>query len=235
MSQYLFAPSPIPAVEVFGMSTRFPVHRVYCIGRNYADHVREMGNEPAREQPIFFLKPADSVITNGTRVAYPSVTSNFHHEVELVVALHSGGADISAEEAPQHIFGYAVGNDFTRRDLQLNARNRGQPWELGKSVDHATAVGAIHAVREVGHLERGRISLSVDGNLRQQGDLADMIWKVPSIIAEISRYYALCAGDLIFTGTPAGVAALSPGQQVVASIEGLSDLQNEIGTRKSDD
>lgn len=229
--EYLFAPPPIPSAEVFGTTRMFPVHRIYCIGRNYAEHVREMGKEPQTESPLFFLKPADSIITHRRPVVYPTVTSNFQHEVELVVALHSGGADIGVAHALEHVFGYAVGNDFTRRDLQLIARDRGWPWELGKSVDGAAAVGAIHPVTQVGHPTRGQISLSVDGVVRQHADLSDMLWKVPEIIAEISRYYTLRAGDLIFTGTPSGVAAINPGQRVTASIETLSDLENEVCKR----
>ena len=228
MNRYVFTPPPRPSVAVFGTPAKFPVNRVYCIGRNYAEHIREMGKQPQLEEPIFFLKPADSVVTDGSPVVYPAETNNFQHEVELVVAIGREGHHIEADQALEYVFGYAVGNDFTRRDLQIRARERGWPWELGKSVDDATGVGPIHRAQEIGHLHDGRISLTVDSQLRQQADLSDMLWKVPLVIAGISRYYKLKAGDLIFTGTPAGVAALHPGDVVVACVEGLSSLTNSI-------
>jgi fumarylpyruvate hydrolase len=227
MNDFVFPPATAPGVAVSGSKLRFPVHRIYCVGRNYADHVREMGAEPERAPPIFFMKPADAVVANGTPVAYPSATANLHHEVELVVALGSGGRDIDARAALGHVFGYAVGNDLTRRDLQAAARERGQPWDTAKGFDASAPIGAIRPVAQ-GHVEHARIWLKVNDTLRQESDIDQMLLPVPGIMAELSRFYELRAGDLIFTGTPAGVGPLKPGDRVEGGIEGLETLRHTI-------
>jgi fumarylpyruvate hydrolase len=228
MSRYVFAPSPTPSVAISGSEERFPVHRIYCVGRNYAEHTREMGGDPRREAPFFFGKPPDALVASGASVSYPARTGNFHHEIELVVALLSGGRDIAPDQALSHVFGYAVGNDFTRRDLQQAARAAGQPWETCKGFDHSAAVGAIRPVQRGGHVAHGRIWLSVNGTVRQQADVGDMTWKVPEIIAELSTFFELAAGDLIFTGTPAGVGPLKRGDRIEGGIESLEPLTNTI-------
>ncbi len=227
MNDFAFPPGPAPAVAVAGSPLRFPVHRIYCVGRNYADHVREMGAEPERAPPVFFCKPADAVVANGSAVPYPPATANLHHEVELVVALGRGGAGIAAGAALEHVFGYAVGNDLTRRDLQAAARERGQPWDTAKGFDASAPLGAIRPVA-AGHVTRGRIWLTVNDTLRQEADISQMLLDVPAIIAALSRYYRLQAGDLIFTGTPAGVGALKPGDRIAGGIDGLETLRHTI-------
>jgi fumarylpyruvate hydrolase len=227
MNDFAFPPEPPPAVAVSGSKRLFPVHRIYCVGRNYADHVREMGAEPERAPPIFFMKPADAVVANGTPVPYPPATKNLHHEIELVVALGSGGRDINPGAALGHVFGYAVGNDLTRRDLQAAARERGQPWDTAKGFDASAPIAAIRAAAH-GHVGRGRIWLKVNDVVRQESDIDQMLLDVPGIIAELSRFYELRAGDLIFTGTPAGVGALKPGDRVEGGIEGLETLRHTI-------
>ena len=227
MTDYAFAARPTPSVAIDGSELRFPVRRIFCVGRNYREHAREMGGDPARDIPFFFTKPADALVASGEEVPYPSRTANFHHEVELVVAVGRGGRDIAAADAVTHLFGYAVGNDLTRRDLQLAARAKGQPWDSSKGFDHSAVVGMIRPV-ERGHLTRGRIWLAVNDNLRQNADVADMTWNVPEIIAELSGLFELAAGDLIFTGTPAGVGQLARGDRIEAGIEGLGSISNRI-------
>jgi fumarylpyruvate hydrolase len=224
---YLFQPLPIPTVEIAGRVERFPVHRIYCVGRNYAAHAREMGHDQ-REPPFFFAKPADAIVANGATIPFPSRTTNLHHEVELVAALHSGGRNISASDAKRHVFGYAVGNDLTRRDLQSEARDKSRPWDTAKGFDRSAIVGPIHSIEKTGVLERGSIWLKVNGELRQQGDLAELIWSVPEIIAELSTYFELTAGDLIFTGTPAGVGPLKAGDRIECGIDGLDNVITTI-------
>jgi fumarylpyruvate hydrolase len=222
---------PAPAqtsVEVAGSSERFPVHRIYCVGRNYAAHAREMGMDPEREPPFFFSKPADAVVPNGAPVPYPPRTGNLHHEIELVVAIGTGGRDIPLAGALAHVFGYAVGNDLTRRDLQLAAREQGQPWDVSKGFDRSAPVTAIRRATEVGHPERGRIWIEVNGERRQQADLSEMIWNVPEIVAELSTLFELVPGDLIFTGTPAGVGPVQRGDSLVGGIDGLETLRTTI-------
>jgi fumarylpyruvate hydrolase len=222
---------PAPAqtsVEVAGSSERFPVHRIYCVGRNYAAHAREMGMDPEREPPFFFSKPADAVVPNGAPVPYPPRTGNLHHEIELVVAIGAGGRDIPLADALAHVFGYAVGNDLTRRDLQFAAREKGQPWDVSKGFDRSAPVTAIRRAAEVGHLERGRIWIEVNGERRQQADLSEMIWSVPEIVAELSTLFDLAPGDLIFTGTPAGVGPVQRGDSIVGGIDGLETLRTTI-------
>jgi fumarylpyruvate hydrolase len=227
MNDFVFPPGPVPGVAVTGSRQNFPVHRIYCVGRNYADHVREMGGEPERTPPIFFMKPADAVVANGAAVPYPQSTANLHHEIELVVALGSGGRDIGAAAALGHVFGYAVGNDLTRRDLQSAARERGQPWDTAKGFDHSAPIATIRPAAQ-GHVARGRIWLKVNETLRQDADIEQMLLGVPAIIAELSRFYELRAGDLIFTGTPAGVGALKAGDRVEGGIDGLETLRHTI-------
>jgi fumarylpyruvate hydrolase len=222
---------PAPAqtsVEVAGSSERFPVHRIYCVGRNYAAHAREMGMDPEREPPFFFSKPADAIVPNGAPVPYPPRTGNLHHEIELVVAIGTGGRDIPLASAVAHVFGYAVGNDLTRRDLQFAAREKGQPWDVSKGFDRSAPVTAIRRAAEVGHLERGRIWIEVNGERRQQADLSEMIWNVPEIVAELSTLFDLVPGDLVFTGTPAGVGPVQRGDSLVGGIDGLETLRTTI-------
>jgi fumarylpyruvate hydrolase len=225
---YLFAPAAVPSVEIVGRPERFPVHRIYCVGRNYAAHAREMGHDQ-REPPFFFMKPADAVVADRATIPYPSRTTNLHHEVELVTALHSGGRNISVQDAQRHVFGYAIGNDLTRRDLQSEARDKSRPWDTAKGFDRSAVVGPIHPLERTGMLERGSIWLKVNDELRQQGDLTELIWSVAEIIAELSTYFELTAGDLIFTGTPAGVGALTSGDRMESGIDGLATVITTIG------
>jgi fumarylpyruvate hydrolase len=203
---------------------RFPVRRIFCVGRNYAEHAREMGMDPEREPPFFFTKPADAVVCGGGVLPYPSRTRNLHHEVELVLALGRGGHDIPLAAALDCIYGYAVGLDLTRRDLQAEAREQGRPWDAAKAFDRSAPVSALVPAAQIGHPARGRIALAVNGKSRQQGNLSEMIWKVPEIVAELSTLFELAPGDLIFTGTPAGVGPLVPGDRVEAEIDGVGRL-----------
>jgi fumarylpyruvate hydrolase len=225
---YLFAPLDPASVAIAGEAARFPVHRIYCVGRNYLDHVREMGNDPAKEPPVFFMKPADAIVANGVDIPYASRTKNLHYEIELVVAIGKRGRNIDAAHALEHVYGYAVGNDYTRRDLQSVAREAGRPWDVAKGFDYSAAISAIHPATRVGHLERGRIWLSVNGVKRQEADLADMISKVPAVIAELSTFFELCAGDLIYMGTPAGVGPVKVGDVITGGVDGLDTLENRI-------
>ena len=229
MSQrYLFEPPAQPALPIAGSAQLFPVHRIYCVGRNYAAHARESGADPDREAPFYFMKPADALMPNGSRIPYPPRTRDLHHEIELVVAIGTGGSNIPVTDALSHIFGYAVGIDLTRRDLQNEAKNAGRPWDTSKGFDHSAPVSAIHRVADVGHPSSGRIWLEVNGSTRQDGDLSELIWSVPEAIAELSTLFALAPGDLIFTGTPAGVGALQPGDKVSGGVEGVGEIQVEI-------
>lgn len=227
MHPMLFELSP-PALPIRGSAARFPVRRIYCVGRNYADHAREMGHDPALEQPFFFSKPADALVCAPGPVPYPSATSDLQHEVELVVALHAGGRSLDAAQARACIYGYGVGLDLTRRDLQRAARDKGQPWDMGKGFDSSAPVSELVPVSVCGHPRSGAIELSVNGQLRQRGDLSDMILDVETLIERLSRLVELRAGDLLFTGTPAGVSALLPGDHVSAEIAGVGCLQIEI-------
>jgi fumarylpyruvate hydrolase len=219
---------PRPTVAIADSAARFPVHRIYCVGRNYAAHAREMGADPAREPPCFFTKPADAVVANGAAVRYPPRTANLHHEVELVVALGLGGRQIPVATALEHVFGYAVGNDLTRRDLQLEAKDKGLPWDVSKAFDHSAPVSAIRPVTAGGHVTGGRIWLEVNGQSRQDANVSELIWNVAEVIAELSTLFELQAGDLIFTGTPAGVGPLQRGDSIVAGIDGLDTLRTTI-------
>jgi fumarylpyruvate hydrolase len=221
---YVFAPPELPSVAVKGRSERFPVHRVYCVGRNYAAHAREMGSNPEREPPFFFTKPANALVENNSTIPYPPRTANLQHEIELVVALSKGGKDIPVANALQHVFGYAVGNDLTRRDLQFEARDKGRPWDTGKAFDHSAPITAITPATQSGHFSKGGIWLKVNGDVRQQADIADLIWSVPEVIAELSTLFELTRGDLIYTGTPAGVSAVKPGDRMEGGVDGLETL-----------
>jgi fumarylpyruvate hydrolase len=219
---------PVPSAPVLPVAEStacFPVRRIYCVGRNYADHAREMGGNPDREPPFFFGKPSDTVVPRGGDIAYPPLTANLHHEVELVVALGGGGRDIPAETALACVYGYAVGIDLTRRDLQAKFKDKGQPWEMAKGFDQSAPVSAVMPASRCGHPASGAIWLSVDGADRQRGDLAQMTWNVAEVIAHLSAYVALAPGDLIFTGTPAGVGALVRGNRVCCGIEGIGELE----------
>ena len=218
----------IPSIPVAGQKGRFPVHRIYCVGRNSAAHAREMGKDPDKEPPFFFLKPADAILPEGGEMHYPPGTASLHHEIELVVALHRGGFRIPAAKALDHIYGYAVGLDMTRRDLQTQAKDMGRPWDFGKAFDESAPISAIHPVASSGHHSAGRITLKVNGEMRQSGDLRDMIWNVPETISYLSDYYRLQPGDLIFTGTPAGVGAVKQGDALVGAVEGLGELKVTI-------
>ena len=229
--KFAFPAAPRPAVEVAGSELQFPVRRIFCVGRNYAEHAREMGMSGERVLPFFFTKPADAVMPNGSDVPYPSHTSNLHHEIELVVALSGGGGNVGVAAASSLVFGYAVGNDLTRRDQQGAARDLGRPWDVAKGFDHCAPVSPIVPVAKAGHPVAGRIWLEVNGHLRQQGDISDMIWKVPEIIAELSTWFELTPGDLIFTGTPAGVGPLVPGDRVHGGVDGVGVLEHGIAKR----
>lgn len=225
---YVFDAPRVPSLTVAGSAMRFPVHRIYCIGRNYAEHAREMGAVPDRAQPVFFMKPNDAIVADGGDVAYPPATSDLHHEVEMVVALASGGRDVPIDRALEHVFGYGVGLDLTRRDLQATAKAKSLPWDSSKAFDQSAPVSALRRAAEIRHPRTGRLTLSVNGELRQRADIADMLFTVPEIIHELSRLWTLMPGDLIFTGTPSGVAALQRGDRVRAELEGVGGLDARI-------
>jgi len=216
-------------LPVVGGDARFQVRRIYCVGRNYLDHIREMKEADERDPPFFFQKPTDAIVQDGAVVPYPRATKDFQFEVELVVAIGRGGSGISVKSAETHIFGYAIGIDLTRRDLQREAAKRGLPWEMGKSFDHSAPCGPIHRIETTGPIRNGSIGLSVNRTVRQKGDIGQMIWNVPEIIAQLSSQYELYSGDVIFTGTPAGVGPLHPGDEVECSIERLGVLGIRIG------
>src|SRR3954471_19335003 len=227
-AHYVIAPQPRAALPVAGSPKFFPVHRIYCVGRNYAEHAIEMGHDPNREAPFFFQKNADSIVQDGATFPYPSKSKDVHHEIELVVALGSGGKDIAAADALSHVYGYAVGLDMTRRDLQGEAKKTGRPWEVGKAFEAAAPCSAILRASEIGHPAGGEIRLDVNGTLRQRGDLSQMIWSVPEIIAHLSGLFELRAGDLIYTGTPAGVGPVQRGDALKGSIAGVGTLSVSV-------
>jgi fumarylpyruvate hydrolase len=228
-AHYVIAPQPRPALPVHGSPKLFPVHRIYCVGRNYDEHAKEMGHDPGREPPFFFQKNADTLVMDGGVFPYPSKSKDVHHEIELVVALGSGGRDIAAADALSHVFGYAVGLDMTRRDLQGEAKKTGRPWEVGKAFEAAAPCSAIHRVADVLHPSKGDIWLEVNGEKRQSGDLSEMIWSVPEIIAHLSALFELKAGDLIYTGTPAGVGPVQRGDALKGGIAGVGTLTVTVG------
>ncbi len=224
--QYVITPAPIVTLAVKGLKSRFPVNRIFCVGRNYAAHAREMGKDPARDPPFFFMKPANAAVDASTsaRIPYPPKTKDFHHEVELVVAIGTGGRDIEVSSALEHVYGYAVGLDMTRRDLQLDARDKGRPWEFGKSFAQSAPIGTISRAKSIGHPAKGSISVKVNGVSRQSSDISKLIWSVSECIAYLSQYEALEPGDLIMTGTPEGVNAVLPGEIMLGDIARLGSI-----------
>jgi fumarylpyruvate hydrolase len=234
MSKFIFAPQSIVGLPIVNSDAEFPVRRVYCVGRNYAAHAREMGFDPDREPPFFFCKPNDDAsivpVRHGTTatIPYPSLTENYHHEIELVVAIGKGGSNITVENANEHIFGYGVGLDMTRRDLQMRMREQGRPWEIGKAFDYSAPVGPIYPASQIGHISSGAIVLEVDGAVKQTSDLTHLIWSVPETIANLSTLFELQPGDLILTGTPEGVGAVKRGQTMTGRIDGLGELRVAI-------
>ncbi|MEO7917588.1 MAG: fumarylacetoacetate hydrolase family protein [Dokdonella sp.] len=225
---FVFEPSPSPALEVVGIAERFAVHRIYCIGQNYALHAQEMGSTVDRERPMFFMKPADAIVTGNADVAYPPATINLHHEVEMIVALSSGGRDISVERALDCVYGYGVGLDLTRRDLQLEAKQKGRPWDTAKGFDRSAPVSSLRRVSDVGHPKAAALSVSVNGEMRQSDDISQMVYCVAEIIHLLSGLFELTPGDLIFTGTPAGVGPLLRGDAFVAELAGIARLSGKI-------
>lgn len=226
---YVFPPLPRPNLPVKGTDKLFPVHRIYCVGRNYADHAIEMGHDPAREPPFFFQKNPDNLVAGAGVFPYPDKSSDVHYELELVVALGMGGRRIAVERALEHVFGYAVGLDMTRRDLQAEAKKLGRPWDVGKAFDHSAPCSEIVPASEVGHPEEGAVRLFVNGVLQQNGNLQQMIWTVAQMIAILSEYFELKPGDLIFTGTPAGVGPVKRGDILEGSVEGVAKLRLRVG------
>jgi fumarylpyruvate hydrolase len=231
MNAFVIDLPAVPAIGVTGSSQRFPIRRVFCVGRNYAAHAREMGNDPSREPPFFFTKPADAVVPASGQVPYPPLTSDLHHEVEMVVAIGAGGRNISVDKALDMVWGYGVGLDLTRRDLQAEAKKLGRPWDWAKGFDASAVCSDITPVKVTGHPTTNAIWLKINGEMRQQGTLDEMIWPVADVIAAISQSVALAPGDLIFTGTPAGVGPLQPGDRVTAGVDGIVEIAFEIGPR----
>ena len=231
-SRYVIGPPPQAAIAVAGSDKLFPVRRIWCVGRNYVEHIREMGQDE-RAPPFFFAKPADAIVPNGGVVPYPPLTKDLHHEIELVVALKSGGLKLKADKALDLIYGYGVGIDLTRRDLQIASREVKRPWEIGKAFDASAPCGPLRPVAEIGYPSKGRIALKVNGAVKQDGDLNQMIWNMPETIWKLSEMVELAAGDIIMTGTPAGVSALKPGDKIEAEIEGVGTLRVTIGPAKS--
>jgi fumarylpyruvate hydrolase len=229
--QYVFSPQPNAAVPIVNSDRLFPVHRIYCVGRNYVEHAKEMGGT-GREAPFFFMKPADAVlpVIPGTigEMPYPSMTADLHHEIELVVAIGKGGKNITADNAIQHVWGYAVGLDMTRRDLQAEAKKQGRPWCTAKGFDRSAPIAPLHPIEQTGWMSHGAIQLNVNGAPRQKSDIDKLIWNVAETIEHLSRFYELQPGDLIFTGTPEGVAAVQPGDFLEGTIEGLSELRVKV-------
>jgi fumarylpyruvate hydrolase len=225
---YVFAPAAVTALSIRGTSEQFPIRRVYCVGRNYAEHAVEMGGDPDKEPPFFFQKNPDNLVPGGGDFPYPSATKNVHHEIELVVAIRKGGEGIPVEAALGHVYGYAVGLDMTRRDLQDVAKETRRPWEVAKAFESSGPVGEIAPASAIGHPDAGAIWLDVNGARRQSGDLNQLIWKVPEAISYLSRLFRLAPGDLIFTGTPAGVGAVKRGDALSGHIDGIGDLRVRV-------
>ena len=223
---YAIEPATIPTLAIAGIGERFPVNRIFCVGRNYAAHAREMGKDPDRDPPFFFMKPANAAVDASSPliIPYPRKTKNFHHEIELVVAIGKGGRDIAVADALSHVYGYGVGLDMTRRDLQLDARDKGRPWEFGKSFSLSAPIGALSRVADSGHVAEGAISVTVNGSDRQSSDIAKLIWSVSECIAYLSEYETLEPGDLIMTGTPEGVSAVVAGDVMQGDIVGLASI-----------
>jgi fumarylpyruvate hydrolase len=228
MPEYVVQAPEQPSVAVAGTDERFPVRRILCVGRNYAKHAREMGRDPDKEPPFFFFKPADAIVDAGQPIPYPPLTENFHYEMELVVAIGRSGINIAREKALDHVFGYACGVDLTRRDLQLEARDKGRPWDWGKGFDKSAPCTPIRKVDDVGHPAQGRIWLAVNGTVKQDADLTELIWPVPDVIAFASQAMELRPGDLIYTGTPEGVGPLVVGDTVTGGVDGVDELSFAI-------
>jgi fumarylpyruvate hydrolase len=226
--EYVIPAPPTPSLAVEGTHARFPVRRIFCVGRNYAEHAREMGGDPDREPPFFFQKPADAIVTDGNDFPYPAQTTDVHHEMELVVALGKGGKDIAAGSALAHVYGYAAGLDMTRRDLQAEAKKLGRPWDTAKGFDHAAPCGRIVPAANIGHPTTGAIWLNVNDELRQRSDLSQLIWKIPEVIAYLSTLFTLAPGDLIYSGTPAGVGAVQRGDVMEGGIDGVGTIQLKV-------
>jgi fumarylpyruvate hydrolase len=230
--KFVFPPEAPVSIPVVGSDARFAVRRVYCVGRNYAAHAREMGFDPDREPPFFFCKPADSVVPVGygeaLELGYPSQTTNYHYEAELVAVIGKGGADIPLERALEHVWGYAVGLDMTRRDLQMKMREMGRPWEIGKAFDRSAPIGPIHKASDVGHFENGDLWLTVNGETKQQSNVSHLIWSVAETVADLSKFFQLEPGDVIYTGTPEGVGAVKNGDAIKVGVERLGELQVKI-------
>ena len=227
-SHYVIPPPPQASIAVAGSDKVFPVRRIWCVGRNYMEHIKEMGQDE-RLPPFYFAKPADAIVPDGSTVPYPSLTKDMHFEVELVVAIKSGGRNIPVDKANDCIWGYGVGIDLTRRDLQIASRELKRPWEIGKAFDHSAPCGALKPVSETGYLTKGRIALTCNGTVRQDGDLEQMIWNVPEIISNLSEMVELAPGDIIMTGTPSGVSATVAGDKLACEIEGVGTLSVTIG------
>lgn len=228
MVAYVFAPPPQPSAPVAGQEARFPIRRIFCVGRNYEAHAREMGKDPTRDPPFFFMKPADVAVNAPASIPYPPETKNFHYEIELIVAIGEGGRDIAQADALKHVWGYGVGIDLTRRDLQLAARDAGRPWSWGKSFDLSAPLAPLHPVSKVGHPSKGRIWLAVNGVVKQDQDISELIWNVPEIVSIISQSIELRPGDIIMTGTPSGVGAIVRGDKVTGGVDGLGEIAIDI-------
>ena len=229
MSRYLFEPAPLVSVEIAGTDARFPVNRIFCVGRNYAEHVREMGFDPDREAPCYFTKSSRCIAASGSEIPYPPATQNYHHEVELVVAIGAAGFELPVTDALSVVYGYACGLDMTRRDLQVASRTSKGPWDIGKDFENSAIISPLRPAADIGHPASGRIQLSVNGELRQDSDLGQLIWSVPEIIADLSRFYRLQPGDLVYTGTPEGVGPVGPGDHIAGSIAAVGDITLRIG------
>ena len=228
MTSFVIDPPAMPSLPIAGDSQRFPVRRIYCVGRNYAEHAREMGHDPNREPPFFFMKPADALLTDGADFPYPPGTKDVHHEIEMVAALKSGGRDIPESEALSHVYGYAVALDMTRRDLQGEAKKMGRPWDTGKGFDKSAPCTDLIPAAKIGHPTKGAVWLKVNGELKQQGDLADLIWSLPEMISYLSHLFELKAGDIILTGTPAGVGPVNTGDVLEGFVEGIGTLKTKV-------
>ncbi len=227
-SAFVIASAPTISLPIQGNEKRFPVNRIFCVGRNYADHAREMGHDPNREPPFFFMKPSSTIVSDGKAFPYPAQSTDVQYEVELVVAIHVGGSNISSNKALEHVYGYAVGLDMTRRDLQTAAKKMGRPWETGKAFDDSAPCGELIPVSKIGHPSSGAITLQVNSAVKQKGDLSDLIWNVPDTIAYLSTLFALQPGDLIYTGTPAGVGPIVKGDVMHASVDGVGQLEVRV-------
>ena len=227
---YVFEPRAVVSVPVEGSTDRFPVNNLYCVGRNYADHAIEMGGDPDREAPFFFMKPAFAVLSDGAEMQYPSHSNDVHHEVELVVALHSGATNIPVDQAMSLVYGYGVGVDMTRRDLQGEAKEKSRPWESGKTFLHAAPCSALQRLSEIGQIDEASITLRINGETRQAGSINQMIWKVSEVISRLSELFVLQPGDMIYTGTPAGVGPVRRGDQITAHIDGLPELAFKVSS-----